>query len=202
MYINKKQKTMTHKIGLYLLIGLMTLAFSACSDDDDNGADPTPPGEHATFTLTMSGDLEGTLGGLAIFGEISDPETEEDMFFISLVADEGGTSLGFFKLGGRPATTTYPIEGLDFEDLDDDLPFGETYFMVTMNTMHMDQMHMFASDEGSIAFDESSGNALSGVFDFTASGYSVEEPLLERNIVINGSFHAIEADDDPPLPGK
>ncbi len=190
---------MIKKIGMYLVIAGMVFAVPACSDDD-NDMDPTPPDEQGTFTFSMSGDMEGSFEGFAVFGEMNDPETNEKIFFISLVADADGTSLGFLKLGEQPSASTYPIEGIDFEDIEDDLPFGKNYFIASINTTVEEQMYFFVSHQGSITFHESSANTLTGTFEFTAIGLYSADPENELTVSITGSFNAIHGETSPPIP--
>ncbi len=58
----------------------------------------------------------------------------------------------------------------------------------------MPVIYFFEAEEGTITFDQSSSNRVSGSFSYHATGYNVMEDHEELHVNVSGSFDAIGGD--------
>jgi hypothetical protein len=71
---------------LYLFFLVPFLIFTACNDDNDSGPDyDTDPG---TFTISITGGITRDISGAAIFTNITNPETGQRVFYMSMAGDD------------------------------------------------------------------------------------------------------------------
>ncbi len=186
----------------YLLSFLILLAMGACSDDDNDVPDPDPDLDPASFTITYSGDIEAEVEGHAVFGETTDPDTGEEAFAIFLHSEDmGGTAIYFGKQGPQPGTGSFPIANIDMDAGQVDLPENEFLAWGSMHHEELPRYHYF-SDSGTLNLEQSDDSNVIGAFEFSATGFSTDDPETGLDIQISGSFNAIygEVPDSDPDP--
>ncbi len=178
-----------------LLALFFLFAATACDDDNDDNDMPDP--DVSGYSFTVDGDVEFDAEGQAVFADYFDPEFDEDLFTLSMIPEENEgviMNLSFIKSGSRPGTGTYPIEYHDEIEGDG---FLEDAFAARLNINIEDDetpvIYLFEAEEGTITFDQSSSNRVSGNFSFHATGYDVMEDQ-ELHVNVSGSFDAPRVD--------
>ena len=91
-----------------LVAGLAALA--GCGGDDGDGP-LRPDGDddgRGSFTLTVTGDLNASFSGDAVYGEATDPDTNESVWVLSLGTEDAGDGSGVavIRRGPRPGSGT------------------------------------------------------------------------------------------------
>lgn len=155
-------------------------------------------GSQGYFSFQVSGDIEEAWEGFAIFGQITNDATGQEVFAMTLVTPDEANNLVFVKGGDRPAKdSSVPINPLDFEDVSEEMIFDENHLVATF--LKMAELYFFFSDDGMMEVNESTSDIFGGSFEMSASGFKFDQPLFELNIEISGSFVAIEGDVDIPF---
>ncbi len=149
------------------------------------------------FSLEVTGYFEEEWEGFAIFGEITNDETGQEVFALTLFTTDETINLVFVKGGNRPGIGTTLIGELDYEDVSEDMIFNEDHFVATL--LKIIHMYFFFSDDGSITIEESTSDSFAGSFEMSASGFKFTQPMEELQIEISGSFAAIVGDVDIPF---
>ncbi len=185
------------------MIGLMAFlflsAFTACDDDNDDNGMPDPGA--ASYSFTVTGDVEFDAEGEVFFAAYYDPEFEEDIFLLNMMPkdDAADMNLMFIKGGSQPGTDTYPIVYHDEMEAGGFLEDAfVSRFNVTFEENDMPTIYFFEAEEGSITFEESGSDRVSGSFSYHAKGYNVMEEANELHIEISGTFDAAYADPGDP----
>ncbi len=179
---------------IHCLVVLAMLFFFTGCNGDDNG--PTEPEVEGSFSLSLSGDIEDTLTGDAIFGSGEDPETGEGGFVLIFRTEIDETQAGpmkwFLRVGAtRPGTGEYPIGNA--EELMEDNWDPEVLYSLLL----ADQTFL-SSDSGVLDVNTSSSNLFAGSFEYTASAPSPDDPEEQINVTIDGWFEAVGGDIDWP----
>ena len=159
--------------------------------------DPDPDPGPVDFTATLSGDVDAELTGQAIFSNVTDGDTGEEVFLISLSDNASSSNIWLGKAGTRPEAGTYPIFDIDAEDFDPDAYPEDAFIGIAFLETDASTIYIF-SNEGSITLDESTTNTVAGTFDFAATGIDIANPLVEMDIQITGDFDASGGDIDIP----
>ncbi len=181
-----------------LLALFFLFAVTACDDDNDNDV-PAP--DMASFSVSISGDLDYTTEGQAFFTTYFDPEFEDDLFIISMTEGmDTNFSMSFMKSGDQPGTGVYPVVHFDFEE-DDMLPGDALGSNMTIQVSDNDitEMYYMEAKDGSITFEESSGNRVRGSFEYEATGFNTQEPGTELQAEVSGTFDAMFAEPGEPV---
>ena len=153
------------------------------------------------FSMNVTGDMEGSFEGSAVFGHEENPETGQDVFGIMLFAPGDDINLSFMKGGAdSPDTGTIDIGDFDWEDFAGEFFFSEDEFLASLFEIMPEAMKLFFSDGGTIAFEQSTAELLEGSFEFSATGIRTDMPLVELEIDVSGSFSAVGGDFDFPDP--
>jgi hypothetical protein len=189
---------MIKKFGNLLFILLFVLSLSACKDDDEPDVVDKDPG---TYEVTVTGDTEGKFSGMALFSHGVDPDTDTEIFALMLSpTSQQGITILFAKSGSRPAKGTYPIKLLDIDwddDDDDDWEFISTDFVAwAFKGSEVEGGEWYFSKSGSITFNTSTPEKMSGGFDLSAMGIKISDEFEFEEIEaqFKGSFNAIYID--------
>ncbi len=163
--------------------------FVGCSDDDDG---PTGPDGQGTFSVTISGDMSKSFSGTAIFGSGTDPETGESGFALILQTDmdneQAGDIIWIVRIGAtRPGTGQMPIA--NFDDIDDD-----DFNPQVLYGMYAGENAWAWSTSGTMSITTSSSNQFAGSFEFSADGFTMNDPDSEKTVTIGGEFNAVGGD--------
>ncbi len=159
--------------------------------------DPDPDPGLEDFTATLSGDVDAELSGQALFANVTDDDTGEDVFLINLSDNESSSNIWLGMEGDRPDADTYPIVEIDFEDFDPDVYPDGAFIGISFLDAEGTTIYIF-SNEGNVTLDESTPNSVAGSFDFSATGFDITNPLDELDIQITGDFDARGGDIDIP----
>jgi hypothetical protein len=191
----------TYYAGLVILF----ITIFACSrDDDEEIVQDLEPG---TFEATITGDVESVFEGVAIYTEYFNQETEEYFFTIGLgsTTDDEAASLWFVRSGEYPGEGTFNIQSFERAELDNAQWFFEPQDFVNLSVRQPGQeVEIYFSDSGSITFDQSSENTISGEFELIATGtlmdqsQNTDEAPQVWEIMVSGTFNA--AFGEVPLP--
>ena len=155
-------------------------------------------GSQGYFSIQVTGDLEEALEGFAIFGQITNDATGQEVFALTFVTVDEVNNLVFVKGGDRPVTgSSVAINPLDFEDVNENMIFDDNHLVATF--LKMAELLFFFSDDGMMEVNESTGDVFAGSFEMSASGFRFNQPLFDLYIEISGSFVAIEGDVDIPF---
>ncbi len=150
------------------------------------------------FSIEITGDVEWSFEGFALFGEVTDPDTDQDVFILVLTDSQGEATLSFVKGGDRPGTGEMAIGNIDFEDIDGDFVFPTDYFLATLLNFAGAEFYVFASDVGSIDITDSTPDSFAGSFSYDATGILATQPINELEINVEGNFNAIMGDVELP----
>ncbi len=167
---------------LMALIAAFTLA--ACGSDGGTG-----PGNGGTpaFTATVTGDVETTVKGDALFGEVSDPAAG-DIFAVEMSEDDptGGALIQIIRMGsGIPATGTYALlDGINGTPAEGD------WVAAAYDTEEGQLIGLFVATSGSVKVTSANSSTFQGTFDFIAVGGLLSDPTQELTIAVSGKFKA------------
>ena len=150
------------------------------------------------FSVEITGDVEWSFEGFAFFGEVTDPDTEQDLFIVVLRDGQANATLSFIKGGEQPGTGEISIGNIDVDDVEGDFVFPEDHFLATMINAAGAEFYIFASDGGGMNISESSVDAFAGSFQYQATGVLVTQPMNELEVNVEGTFSAIFGDVDAP----
>ncbi len=187
--------------GIKKITGILIMLFvlSACADDNDIDIIDEDRG---TFQVTISGDVNMELEGMAIFSQYVDDVDQPEEFFFTLFLEAAteteGTGIWFARGGELPVEDTYQVHDMVEEDMDDfvDWVFKTDHFKAwsfnyVMGFQTIEITDLFFSEDGSITFGNVNMESVEGTFEFSAKGYLIEEPEHEIEIQLNGEFNAI-----------
>ncbi len=160
------------------------------SDEDDLDA--------GFFTAEITGDVEWSFDGYALFGETTSPDTSQELFIVVLADKQGDATISFVKGGNRPATGELAIGDIGFEDIQEEIVFPEDYFLAVLLNFSGAEFYLFGSDHGNIDITESTADSFVGSFSYDATGILATQPINELEITVEGSFSAIFGDVDVP----
>ncbi len=177
----------------------MLLVLYACEDDNDIDVIDEDLG---TFQVTISGDVNEEYEGSAIFSQyVDDIDQPEEYFFtvfLETATENEGTGIWFARGGELPEEDTYPVQGMDEEDMDDliDLVFEIDHFLAWIfDYVIVDQTieftDLYFSEEGSVTLEVVDMENVAGTFEFSARGFKVENPEQEIEVLLTGEFNAI-----------
>ncbi|MDZ7771903.1 MAG: hypothetical protein U5K31_04075 [Balneolaceae bacterium] len=171
---------------LILLLGLFLI--QGCSDESNSEST-------GSFTIEITGDVNKTIEGTAIFGGATDPETNQSGFVLVMsTADDpeqsSGTSEGVWigtDDSDRPGEGTYSLLNTDnYEE-------GDSGFWGFSFLNEGQQMStIIYSTSGSVEITSSSSDNVSGTFTMQAEGFRTSgQGSEEITVTLSGDFSAI-----------
>jgi hypothetical protein len=162
---------------------------AACGGDDKDATGPGNGGGATTFSADVSGDLQASLKGAALFGQATDPEYG-DVFGLEM--SETGAGEGFIqvvRLGGEvPSPGTYAIA-----DALNGTPADGDFVAMAFDSDNGEPTAIFVATGGTLKVTSASGSAFKGTFTFNAQGGLFSDPETTLSIKVSGSFHATPA---------
>ncbi len=172
------------------VLGVVLVA-ATCGGENGNGTGPNGPVDMGDFSGTVTGDLDLTLNGQAIFGVRASPR--EWTLFLS-VGDVNGTEFDFVSFfrdnTARPGTGTYTVHN-GFEDPPNVNDFRGIYFQARS----VGTIGIFLSDSttaGTLTILTSSDTAVTGEYSFIALDDFVSPPAgAPDSLFIEGEFRAV-----------
>jgi len=165
------------------------VVLAACGGDDKDTTGPGNGGGARTFSAAVSGDVQASIKGEALFGQASDPEYG-DVFGLEM--SETGQGEGFIqvvRLGGQvPGPGTYAIA-----DAIDGTPRDGDFVAMAFDSDDGEPTAIFVATGGTLKVTSSSGSAFKGTFTFDAQGGLFSDPENTLTIKVSGAFHASPA---------
>lgn len=173
-----------HKSHYLVLAFLITVASSGCDDPTP----PPPPPSNGSFEITYSGDVSGTISGLAFFleQEAEGPEGSVvgfSVFGIEVDDQEDGFSL--LKEGPQPGPGTYSI----FDSRTAEPAEGEIGLIIYEDTKNLS----VDAIDGTVTFNQSNSDRVTGSLEATLVGFMSG---TEVTISATGSFEAVSCVDN------
>lgn len=175
--------------GLFILfLGLFLI--QGCSDSNEESS--------GSFSIEISGDMNESIEGTAIFGGATDPETEQQGFIIVMAESDGSGEATANTRGAwlgtddseRPGEGTYPLLNIDnYEE-------GDSGFWGFSFLSEEGQVSATVySTSGSLEISSSSSDNVSGSFTMQATGFRFDGQTSEEiEVTVTGSFSAIGGD--------
>lgn len=174
------------------LAAAVTLA--ACGDDN-GGTGPGNGGGKASFSADVTGDVETSVKGAALFG-VKEDEAQGRLFGVEMAESGAGESLiQIIRIGGAvPANGTYQIT-----DAVNGNPQDGDFVAMAFDSDNGTPTAIFVATGGTLKVTSSSATAFKGTFSFDAQGGLFEDPETTLTIKVAGSFNAGPATGAPDL---
>lgn len=169
----------------------------ACGGDENGPAGPGNGGA-TTFSADVTGDVETSITGAALFGQATDPEYG-DVFGLELAeTGEGESLIQVARVGGAvPAPGSYAIK-----DAINGSPQNGDFVAMAFDSDNGQPAAIFVATGGTLQVTTSTATAFKGTFSFTAEGGLFSDPETTLTIQITGSFHATPATQGIRLPSS
>ncbi len=179
---------MMQRIRYCFLLFILIFAFTSCDDDSDK--DKLPDISPGRYEISISGDLDYELEGIATFNFWAGTDDSEGHFNIVLFTEGQVPSITqFLKAGEQPPKGTLTIE-----DFDQNTNPEKDFFLV-FAVYHYETGNAFVfSRAGSITIHESNQNSLIASFEFTALGTMTEPYTEDIEVKVTGVFNASEGE--------
>lgn len=179
-WVNKARGLFILLLGLFLVQG--------CSDAGSSTG---------SFTLEISGDIDRTIKGEAVFGGATDPETGNQGFVLVMTnsdpEDQSTTGQGAWLVtddSNRPGSGSYTVIDADNYDEGDSGFWGFAFVGENEQTTQI-----VWTTGGSVNISSSSSDNVGGSFTLQATGVSYDGQQQEEiNVTITGDFDAIGGD--------
>jgi hypothetical protein len=157
-------------------VALSALALIACSDSSTG-----PVEQNFRYDLTVSGAVEQTLRGPALFGSETG-SGGQSMFAILLGADTSSHTLILGKPGSeRPARGSYDIVQAGS---------GAGWEIIYAISDDEELLGLFLSTSGTLIITESTSRRLRGTLQFEATGFLGDDLENEVTVTVQGTFDA------------
>lgn len=201
-----------------LTCAALVVPMSACdaigsfSEDDEDAPDV----ELGRFEMTLSGALQDTLSGLAVFSTTTEehPDTGEEITLFGLAflpdsadalasdasssdtAPESWFASQIMRASDRPDEGEYDFAQIDENNFPDDgFSFPDDAFAFSFQTEDTERSAVVASQNGTLTITNSTSATLSGRFSAETAGlvhvYSTSDQPSEGTITIEGEFKAL-----------
>lgn len=182
-------------------------AVGSFADDDEDAPDV----EIGRFEMTLSGALDETLTGTAVFSTTTEerPDTGEEvtLFGLAFIPDSANVddveneqaswfAAQIMRASERPDEGEYEFAQIDENNFPDDpFDFPDELFAFSFQTEDTERYAVVASQEGTLEITSSSSATLSGRFSVETAGmhytYDTMDEPAEGSITIEGEFKAL-----------
>ena len=164
---------------------------AACGGDD-NGTTGPGNGGSRTFSAEVTGDLETSVKGAALFGTKTD-EAQGTLFGLEMAETGDGESvIQIIRLGGQiPAPGTYEIK-----DAINTNPGSGDFVAMAFDSDNGEPTAIFVATGGTLTVTSSTATSFKGTFTFDAEGGLFSDPETTLRINVAGTFHAAHATAD------
>lgn len=166
-----------------------TVALAACGGDDGGSTGPGNGGNPTSFSAEVTGDVETSVQGAALFGTRTD-EAQGTLFGVEMAETGAGESvIQIIRIGGRiPAAGTYQIvDALNSNPADGD------FVAMAFDSDNGQPVAIFVGTGGTLTVTSSTANAFKGTFTFDAQGGLFNDPENTLSINVAGTFYATPA---------
>lgn len=164
----------------------MAMFLAACGGDGDGG---TGPGNGAAFKADVTGDVETSVQGDALYGEIIDPEAGAAFAVEMSEADPtGGALIQILKIGaGVPVPGSYALtDGIN------GMPGDGDWVAAAYDSENGALTAIFVATGGTVKVTDAGNGKFKGTFSFNAEGGLLEDPGTTLKITVKGQFNATE----------
>jgi hypothetical protein len=127
-----------------------------------------------TFTGTVSGDINATLEGTALFGSFIGGE-----FSLAMTDPRDQHAIAVARNEGRPAVGVFAIAH-----------FEEETGIAAAYARDGAPSAVFQAEDGELQITSSSANRLQGTLTFNAVGYLTSDPETELHVTVTATFDA------------
>ncbi len=167
------------------------VVLAACGGDDNGGTGPGNGGK-AGFSAEVTGDVETSVEGAALFGTKAD-EAQGLLFGVEMAeTGEGESVIQIIRIGGAvPAVGDYQIT-----DALNGNPQNGDFVAMAFDSEDGTPTAIFVATGGTLKVTSSSATAFKGTFTFDAQGGLFEDPENTLTINVAGSFNASPATPD------
>jgi hypothetical protein len=189
----------------------LVLSMSACDSVGSfaEGGEDAPDVELGRFEMVMSGAMQDTLTGVAVFSTTVEEDSsgeEQTIFGLAFTPDSAEADVQesefvaqVMRASERPAEGEYTFAEIDGKSFPDDIwAFPDESFAFSFVTETPERTAIVASDGGTLEITGSSSTTLSGRFSVETSGFyyepGMEEQKTEATITIEGKFRALGGD--------
>jgi hypothetical protein len=191
-----------------LTCAALVLSLSACDSIGsfaEDGED-APDVELGRFEMVMSGAMQDTLTGVAVFSTTVEEDSsgeEQTIFGLAFTPDtaEADVQANEFasqivRASERPEEGDYTFAEVDGNSFPDDVfAFPDDVFAFSFLTETPEHTAIVTSDGGTLEITGSSSTSLSGRFEVETSGFyyepGMDEQQTEASITIEGKFRAL-----------
>jgi hypothetical protein len=202
-----------HSALALLTAAALVVTMSACDavGSFTDQSDDAPDVELGRFEMVLSGAMQDTLSGTAVFSTTTEehPETGEEitLFGLAFVPDSAETAAqsGDWFASQIVRASKRPEEGeYTFAELGENhfpqspAEFPEESFMYSFQTKNAERTAIVTSDEGTLEITSSASATLSGRFTVETSGLYYESGMetqqTDASITVQGKFKALGGD--------
>ncbi len=172
----------------WLTLMMVAAMLLACGGDGNGGTGPGNGGP--AFAADVTGDVETSIEGDALFGEILDP-TAGAVFAVEMSESDptGGSLIQIMRVGeGVPGTGTYQLT-----DAISGTPAEGDWVAAAYDSDNGQLTAIFAATSGTVNVTSVTQNTVKGTFTFDAEGGLLSDPGTTLAITVTGRFTASSA---------
>jgi len=170
----------------------MTLAAAAVLAGCGDNKDATGPGDGGaarSFSAEVTGDVQTSVKGEALFGQATDPDYG-DVFGVQMSETGAGESvIQVMRLGGAiPTPGEYTIADALYG-----APKDGDFVAMAFDSDNGQPAAVFVATGGRLNVTSTSGSTFKGTFTFDAQGGLFSDPETTLTIKVSGTFNASPA---------
>jgi hypothetical protein len=175
----------------WMTLAAVAVMATACGGDDNDGG-TGPGGRLGSFNADVTGDLETSFDGWALFGAQSEEGGEGFGLVMSEIddANDAGGTITIVRLNA----TSLPTGEYDIKAFESAANDGDVVVLAT-DSNGDELAAIFTSTGGTLNVTTSNANSLKGTFTVEMVGQVFEDPETEYTITVEGSFDAEKGTD-------